>query len=129
MSTEKFETWGIVELFGHQTIAGRISEATIGGCSFVRVDVPSVEGNFAEVDKEWSYTRYFGQGAIYALNPTSEAVARSKARNCQEPPFAYEVNSAAINQEVDRRMKTLAAPASGHSDEFDDSGSEDDCPI
>lgn len=109
MSTEQFESWGIIELFGHQQIAGKISEASIGGCSFVRVDVPDTDET-REVGHDWKYTRYFGQGAIYALNPTSEVVARVKAHQCQEPPFAYDVNRAAVANEVERRMQTLAAP-------------------
>ena len=37
-----FEQWAIVEIFGHQRIAGKVTEQTIGGCSFVRVDVPAL---------------------------------------------------------------------------------------
>jgi len=29
-----FEAWGLLELFGHQRLAGRLSEQTIGGCHF-----------------------------------------------------------------------------------------------
>lgn len=36
----KFDHWCIVESFGHERIAGRVTEQTIGGCSFIRVDVP-----------------------------------------------------------------------------------------
>ena len=63
---KKFEQWCLVELFGHQQIAGFVTEATIGGCAFVRVDVPKPDG---EGDL---YTRYFGNGAIYAINPTTK---------------------------------------------------------
>jgi hypothetical protein len=40
--TPSTEQWAIVEIFGHQRIAGRLTEQTIGGCSFVRVDVPAL---------------------------------------------------------------------------------------
>ncbi len=40
---EQFESWAIVELFGHQKIAGKLTEQTIGGCHFIRVDVPAFE--------------------------------------------------------------------------------------
>ena len=65
-----FEAWAIVELFGHQKIAGLVTEAVIGGCSLIRVDVP-------ECGDQPAYTRYFGQGAIYSITPVSEEIARS----------------------------------------------------
>lgn len=39
---EKFESWGLLELFGHQRLAGKLSEQTIGGVHFIRIDVPDV---------------------------------------------------------------------------------------
>jgi hypothetical protein len=29
--TEKFDSWCLIELFGHQRIAGRVTETTIAG--------------------------------------------------------------------------------------------------
>lgn len=69
-ANEKFEHYAIVELFGHLKIAGLVTEAVIGGCSLIRVDVPAV-------GEQPAYTRYFGQGAIYSLTPVSEEIARS----------------------------------------------------
>lgn len=42
--------WAIVELFGHSKIAGEISEQTIAGGPFLRVDVP-------ETERESAFTR------------------------------------------------------------------------
>jgi hypothetical protein len=42
---QKFEQWAIVELFGHQRIAGLVTEQAVGGCSFVRVGVPETPNN------------------------------------------------------------------------------------
>ena len=95
---EKFESWAVVELFGHQQIAGKVSEASIGGCSFLRVDVP--EQQAIERSGEYlparpaipAYTRYFGNGAIYALNPCSEEIARASAKNLRAtPPIAFTI--------------------------------------
>ncbi len=44
---QKFENWCLVELFGHQQIAGWVTEATIGGCALVRVDVPAINDRHA----------------------------------------------------------------------------------
>lgn len=69
MEENKFESWAIVELFGHQQIAGLVTEQQVGGQSFVRVDVP-------EVDGKPGFTKLYGSGAIYAMTPCSEEVAR-----------------------------------------------------
>lgn len=82
---EKFDQWALVELYGHQRIVGRVREATIGGCSFVRVDVPAV-------GEQKEFTRYFGQNAIYSLNPIAEGVAMQLAERFRNPPVsAYDL--------------------------------------
>lgn len=72
MDNNTFDQWCIVELFGHQRIAGRVTEQTIGGCSFVRVDVPESKDRAA-------FTRLLGQGAIYSIVITDEMTARAAA--------------------------------------------------
>lgn len=85
MSEEKFDAWAIVELFGHQRMAGRITEASVGGCQFIRVDVPPVGENAG-------YTRLLGQGAIYAINLVDEPVARAAAESYRTVPVSsYEI--------------------------------------
>jgi hypothetical protein len=82
---QKFEAWGLLELFGHQRLAGRLSEQAIGGCSFIRIDVPAV-GDAPE------YTRFFTNGAIYGMTVTSEDVARRIAESLRARPVsAYEL--------------------------------------
>jgi hypothetical protein len=82
---EKFESWAMVELYGHQRIVGKVSEATIGGCAFVRVDVP-------EIGEKKAFTRFFGNGAIYSLNPVSEEIAQELLKTCRnEPVKPYEI--------------------------------------
>ncbi|RJX17557.1 MAG: acetyltransferase [Desulforudis sp.] len=78
-SQEAFDQWCIMELFGRQVIAGRVTEQVIGGCSFIRVDVPENNGNAA-------FTRFYGQGAIYAMTPVSEEVARLALKRFQPAP-------------------------------------------
>jgi hypothetical protein len=78
---QKFEAWGLLELFGHQRLAGRLTEQTIGGCSFIRIDVPAVDG-------VQEYTRLFGQGAIYGITITTEDVARRLAAGMRARPIS-----------------------------------------
>jgi hypothetical protein len=76
-----FEQWCIVELFGHQKLAGVVAEAQIGGCSFIRVDVPEMHGQPA-------FTRFYGEKAIYSITPVSEEVARAAMGYLRVRPVA-----------------------------------------
>lgn len=81
MSEAAFTAWAIVELFGRQVTAGRISEQTIGGETFLRLDIPRAEGG--------EYTRLFGKGAIYAINICEEDTARAYATRTRPPLQPY----------------------------------------
>lgn len=85
MDNNTFDQHCIVELMGHQRIAGRVTEQTVGGTSFVRVDVPAVNGNPA-------FSRLLGSAAIYALNPVTEEIALEAAKQFRSLPLqAYDI--------------------------------------
>ncbi len=109
MTTEQpqgFDSWAVVELFGHQKIAGRVSEQPMAGTTFLRVEVP-------ETNRSAAYTRMFGAGAIYGITPCTEDEARSilnRGWGFSHPEFA---------------TKALPAPARVGPDDDDD---DDDLP-
>jgi hypothetical protein len=74
-----FEGWCIVELFGHNVIAGYCSERVIAGAAMLQVDVPAVTDRPA-------FTKLFTSGAIYGLTPTTEEHARVAAERIQARP-------------------------------------------
>lgn len=78
---QKFEGWCVVELFGHQQIAGMVTEQTIAGQGFIRVDVPETSGRPG-------YSRMFGAGSIYSIIPTSEEIATNAAARLDTRPIA-----------------------------------------
>lgn len=83
MEQEKFESWAVLEIMGHQTYAGLLSEEVIGGQSFVRIDVPAIGDDAA-------FTKLFGSGSIYCITPTSEEFARAVAsRHKAKPVHLY----------------------------------------
>lgn len=81
---KKFDQWCVVELFGHNVLAGKVTEQQIGGQAFVRVDVPSVNGSP-------EFTKFFGTGAVYCLTPTNEATARAVVAQHQPRPITVYV--------------------------------------
>ena len=115
---ERFEQWAIVDLFGHQRIAGLVSEAEIGGCAFVRVDVPALDHPPDRLNEdEPAYTRYFGQGAIYSISPVPEKIALMvAARHRARPVQPYELPA------------RLAGPATLDPEDPDDGFEPEDGP-
>jgi hypothetical protein len=99
--TEKFDSWAIVELFGHNRIAGKCSEQNVAGANMLRIDVPETENNPA-------FSRLLGHAAIYAINPVTEEVARHWAKMLHCAPLSawdvrefMEKNKLALNASQD----------------------------
>lgn len=76
-----FDEWAVLELFGHQRIAGRVTEASIGGGSFIRVEVPGPNG-------EPVWTRFYNPSSVYSISPVSKEVAISVAIQVAKPPVS-----------------------------------------
>jgi len=76
-----YEGHAIVELMGHNVIAGYVSEQTIAGVAMLRVDVPKVG------DRE-PFTKFFSGGAIYGITPTTQEIAERAAQRLQSRPVS-----------------------------------------
>lgn len=91
------EQWAIIELMGHQQIAGRYQEAA-GGMH--RIDVP---GMGDEAPEDFHFTRLYSPAAIYSITFTDEASARLAAKMLAPKPVAI--------WGFEAEMRRLAAPA------------------
>lgn len=112
-------TWAIVEMFGHQKIAGLLRTENMGAAVLLRVDVPEVpqstdkyltyeydaEGKYQQIQKErvrpalQAMTKYLGVGAIYAITPCSEEVARQMVAELRiAPPVHLQMPAPALLQ-------------------------------
>lgn len=114
------ETWGIVQLMGHQQLAGRLSEVSVAGSAMLRIDVPD------PTDKTKFRTAIRGAGAVYGIDFVDETIARASAvAHNSRPIYEYEVQDA---------IRKLAAPKPSQRDAFrdrpidndDDDDDEDD---
>lgn len=113
--TQQNGFWAIVEIFGHQRIAGFLSEQTLGGQTFVRVDVPEIPAGVGEYGSKdgpvSAHSKMFGAGAIYAISPVDEPIARSAAQSIRHKPItAYGIRDALRNVPDDQRARLLAGP-------------------
>lgn len=83
---ESLDCWAVVELMGHQRIAGRVTERSVAGVQMLQVTVPAM-GNLPE------FTRMVSGNAIYAINPCDEAMATEWAKSIAtsaSPIISYE---------------------------------------
>lgn len=110
-TNQNFELWCIVELFGHNRIAGKCTEQNIAGNNFLRVDVP-------ETKLQPAFTRFLNHAAIYAINPVTEEVARDRAEiyNCA-PVDSWDARS--MLEKIQAEMKN-EQNALDYDDEEDD---------
>ena len=72
--------WAILELMGHRRLGGRVSEATIAGGAFIRIDVP--HPNEAGI---FTASQFYSSSAVYAITPTTEEIACAIARTVPAP--------------------------------------------
>lgn len=86
----KFEQYAIVEVYGHSSYAGLVTEFQIGGAAFVRVEVPNVDGRSG-------FTKLLGPGSIFAITPCSrEATEEWTKRNRTKPLAAVDLVQARV---------------------------------
>lgn len=98
----KFEEWALLELFGHQRLAGKVSEATLAGGAFVRVDVPDAKGRIV-------LTKFLHPNAIYGISPCDENVAVAAAQSIDSAPIA--------RYQLEQLAQTRALPGFDSEDE------------
>ena len=102
---QDFKQWAIVELFGHASIAGLLTEQTIGGNSFVRVDVPEF---ISEGQTFPAVTRLLGNASIYGITFVDEATATIAAREIRyQPVSVWSLRRGLEGLPVDARQRLL----------------------
>lgn len=91
-----------------------MTEQSIGGASFIRVDVPEIELETGDVLP--AFTKCFGAASVYCISPTTEAAARAFAETIRAESFH--------RYELPKLGSTVRAAADLHDD--DDSYFEPD---
>lgn len=76
-----FEGWCILELMGHRRLAGYVREQTVGGASFLRLDVPG-----PTPESPATATQFYSPTAVYCITPTTETIARRLAQTSRPEP-------------------------------------------
>lgn len=81
MASDRFEQWCIVQVMGHAAYGGLVTEFTLGGSAFVRVDVPEVDGRAG-------FTKLLSPGSIFDITPTTKESALEFVRQHRPRPLA-----------------------------------------
>lgn len=100
----KFETWALVELFGHNQLAGKVSEQVIAGQSFVRIDVPKTK-------RVPAFTKYHLPAAVYGITPVDEDYATRIAGKIEAQPINDYKHNEVISEIIKERLEKLSQKA------------------
>lgn len=112
MQEEKFEMYCLVELMGRQRIAGMVSEITIAGHGYLRVDV-------METTKNPKFTRFISPSSIYALNPIDEQTCKWYTESLQVKPIdSWDISEFMAKAEQQKQLKA-AMDDNGYNEELD----------
>lgn len=126
-----FTAWAIVEIMGHQIIAGKVSEETHFGAPLMRVDVP-------KSSKREGFTCYYGGNAIYKITPTTEDIVQAFVEKQDPEPIkpymlalptmaAHVTDNAIYSRNPDGGFTSHPVPADDYDpDELDDWGADED---
>lgn len=123
-----FRGWCVVELMGHVTLAGFVTEQEIAGSKLIRIDIPETEAGP-------QFTKLVGAGSIYGITPVDEDTVRAICCEGAQKPFASWELQAAFRKYYDKRLeqerpyieeqvrRSLASPAAvdsgGDPDDYD----------
>jgi len=89
--SDRFDEYAILELMGHRKLAGKVSEHTIGGSTFIRIDIP---GGTA--------TQFYNPSAVYCITPTTKDIAeRFSKENTPQPVERWELPAPRPDPDLD----------------------------
>lgn len=83
---EALNSWALVEIFGHDKIAGHVTSRKFGTEAMFQVDVPNPDG------PGFAYSRLLNPKAIFSIQPTNEDWCRrwaTAAAKYQKPVLPY----------------------------------------
>lgn len=116
-ASERFEGWCIVELMGHNVMAGYVTEQVVGGAAMLRVDVPAIS------EAQGAFTKFYAPAAVYGITPTTEENATIAARRIQARPvelWIVPTPQARPAQIADREQEELDMELMDEGDDDDD---------
>ncbi len=118
----------ILELMGHQRIAGKVSEQVIAGTAFLRIDVPKVDGIAA-------FTKFYSASAVYSITPVDEAICLRAVAGYRErpietwrlsPEMPLLEDTIVEDEELDRKIDDRMVSQDCDSDGYSGDGPEPD---
>ena len=94
------QLWAVIELFGHQIIAGAVSKVEPFGSPMVQVDVPAT-------DSQPAFSKLLNPSAIYGITYVAEQVARAAANEARHKPVKVYIPEMADIDALIRENKAL----------------------
>jgi hypothetical protein len=99
LAERDYSGWAIVDLLGHQRVAGWVQPAAMGGAHFVRIDVPTGRG---------LATQLLGPGSIYKVTYCDAETVKRASLTIPEPISPYEVGASERERGLYAALRSIA---------------------
>ena len=93
MNKTEFSEWAVLELMGHNVVAGLVTDATIGNGSLFQVNIP-------ETAKFPAFTQFVGKGSIFRMTVVDEATAKEVAERRDARPLVIQFTQEAYKNKL-----------------------------
>lgn len=102
---------------GHQRFAGLVTEETVAGAAFLRIDIPAT-------GKQVAFTKLFSPSSVYSITPTTEELAKTMAASINNAPITVYDLPEAMQAKL-RALPTLQQAFAEMNDAYGDDDDDD----
>lgn len=104
MDQANFSHWAILEVFGHEKYAGKVSTETIGSTSMIKLEVPEIVNEKVTLP---GFIKFLNHTSIFSITPVTEEYAKEMAKTLSKHPIEGYEHRTVIEQLAQRMTEQM----------------------
>jgi hypothetical protein len=88
MQTNDFNYWAVIELFGHEKYAGKVSVQKVGESTMIMLEVPETPKSETLGMYLPGFVKFINHSSVFSITPVDEEYAKGMAATLKKQPVA-----------------------------------------